>query len=629
MKSRRVPRSSSFVAAALALACARGPAHPEDASAVPASASASTSRALPPPALPAIAASATAAPSPGPAAPSQPGPTAELLASLHAGSARTVSGRAGVVVTSEANATHAGIAALERGGNAADAIVAAAYTLAVTYPSAGNLGGGGVVLYRPKGGPTVAIEFRERAPGAVTQAAFDRMIAEHAVGPAAAGVPGSVAGLDLTLARFGRLGRAEALQVAIRLAKDGFPLGHNQAQALGWVWPTLSKDPQAKRVFGDGKGPKHEGARVVQPELAATLERIAKDGDAGFYTGTTAEQLAALSERGGLISREDLASYHAVVREPLRTTYRGFSIETSPPPAGGGAALGATLAMLEKREAWRYPALSADELHLFAEAARRAQTIRRFDVVDPDSVPGYDLARNEASWLDAGRLFERLGPIDMTHATPSKGMHPLYDAAVKELEHTTHLAAVDGDGNVATLTTTLSASFGARVMAAGMVLNDSLAAFGTAGAATPLPGRRMPTSMSPTLVLANGEPVLVLGSPGGDTIPNTVARVLRNAIDYGMSIDVAVDAPRIHHGFVPDEIRFESGHPPPKGVLAELARRGHRLSSKTHAIGDANSIAVAGGVAYAYADPRGGGLALAATPKTTAEKTAAPAKPAQ
>ena len=225
---------------------------------------------------------------------------------------------------------------------------------------------------------------------------------------------------------------------------------------------------------------------------------------------------------------------------------------------------------------------------------------------------GYDLAAHEAEWLDPDRVLTRLGQIDLLRATPSRKIHPLYDVAVKELEHTTHLAAIDADGNVASLTTTLSASFGAKVMAAGFMLNNSLAAFGTAGEATPKPERRTPTSMSPTLVLSGDETVLVLGTPGGDTIPNTVVQVLRNLVDYGMTLDRAVDAPRIHHGFVPDEIRFESGHPPPRAVLAELRKRGHRLSSKTHAIGEANSIAVSAGTAYGYADPRGAGLAAAA-----------------
>jgi gamma-glutamyltranspeptidase/glutathione hydrolase len=352
----------------------------------------------------------------------------------------------------------------------------------------------------------------------------------------------------------------------------------------------------------------------VQPELAATLELVADKGDAGFYSGPTADQLAALSARGGLISRADLAADRAVAREPHRTTHHGFVVETAPPPSGGGPALAAMLGILDHEHAERYPALSADELHLFAEAARRAQTIRRFDVVDPDSVPGYDLSQHEAEWLDPARLLSRLSPIDMKHATASSVVHPLYDVAVKELEHTTHLAAVDSEGNVASCTTTLSASFGAKVMAAGMVLNDSLAAFGTAGASTQAPGRRMPTSMSPTLVRAGEQTVLVLGTPGGDTIPNTVARILRNVVDYGMTLDRAIDAPRIHHGFVPDEIRYEGAHPPPKATLAELARRGHRLSAKTRSIGDANSIAIAEGVPYGYADPRGGGLAAAARP---------------
>ena len=539
-----------------------------------------------------------------------PAPT--VMAALHPTSARTVHAEAGAVVTSEPNATRAGVAMLERGGNAADAVVAAAFALAVTYPSAGNLGGGGILLYRPRGGRTVAIEFRERAPLAVTQAAFDRMIAARAFGPAAVGVPGSVAGLDLALEKFGKLARRDVLAPAIALAKNGFSLGHEQAQALGWSWPALSSDPTAKRVFGAAKGPKREGELVVQNELGATLERIAESGDTGFYTGPTADALVALSSRGGLISREDLASYRAVVREPLRTTYRGFVVETAPPPSAGGPALAVTLGILEHEHAEQYPALSADALHLFAEAARRAQTVRRFDVVDPDSVPGYDLAKKEAEWRDGTRVLAALSAIDMAHATPSRSVHPLYDVALKELEHTTHLAAVDADGNVASLTTTLSASFGAKVMAGGMVLNDSLAAFGTAGASTPAPGRRMPTSMSPTLVLSGGTPLFVLGTPGGDTIPNTVAQILTDLVDHGMSLDQAVDAPRIHHGFVPDEIRFESGHPPPKHVLAELRKRGHRLSSKTRSIGDANSIALVDGQAYAYADPRGGGLALAA-----------------
>jgi gamma-glutamyltranspeptidase/glutathione hydrolase len=515
-----------------------------------------------------------------------------------------------MVVSVDAHATRAGVKVLESGGNAIDAVVAAAYALAVTDPSAGNLGGGGILLYRARGGPTVAIDFREKAPRGVTQALFDRMIAAHAVGAAAAGVPGSVAGLNLALARFGRLGRAEVMAPAIALARDGFRLGHWQALTIKWAWPALSRDANARAIFGAGSAPRTEGSLLVQTELARTLGRIAVAGDAGFYAGETAAAMAALAKQGGLVTLEDLAAYRAIVREPLRTTYRGFTVEVAPPPSAGGVAVAVMLRLLEKLEPEPLAFLSADEIHLFAEVARRAHAIRRFDVVDPDSVPGYDLAAKRAEWFDVDRLLASSPPIDPEHATPSPAVNPLYRAALRELEHTTHLAAVDAMGNVATCTTTLSASFGAKVVAAGVVLNDSLAAFGTVGANVLAPERRMTTSMTPTLVLAGDTPVLVLGTPGGDTIANTVVRVLRGVVDHGMTIDQAVDAPRIHHGFVPDEIRYEAGRPPPTGVLAALRRRGHHLSARTAAFGDANSILLADGLAYGYADPREGGLAL-------------------
>lgn len=529
---------------------------------------------------------------------------------LHAGGPRAVKSEYGMVVSVEPHATEVGVRVLERGGNAIDAAVAVAFALAVTHPNAGNLGGGGFLLYRPRNGTTVAIDFREKAPKSVTQARFDAMIRAKAVGPAATGVPGTVAGLDLALSRFGRLPRAEVLEGAIELARKGFPLGAYQAKTIGWAWSALSNDPAAARIFGDHGKPKAGGAKLVQPELARTLERVRDQGDPGFYSGETAASIAALSARGGMISGEDLAAYRAVIREPLRTTYRGFTVELAPPPSAGGVAAEIMLGLFEALEPEPLPPLGPDELHLFAEIARRAHAIRRFDVVDPDSVPGYDAAAKRAAWLDVKRLYAATPPFDAGHATPSAKVHPLFGAAMQELEHTTHLAVADRDGNVVSLTTTLSASFGAKVVAAGVVLNDSLAAFGTVGANVLAPERRMTSSMSPVIVSSGGAPVLVLGSPGGDTIPNTVVRVLRNVVDYSMTIDLAVDAPRIHHGFVPDEIRYESSRPPPASSLAELRRRGHRVSAKTATIGDANSILLEGSVAYGYADPREGGLAL-------------------
>jgi gamma-glutamyltranspeptidase/glutathione hydrolase len=541
-----------------------------------------------------------------PPSPARPIP----LPKLAIGGDGVVSGRYGMVVSVEEHATRAGVAILEAGGNAADAIVATAYALAVTHPSAGNLGGGGFLLYRPHGGPTVAIDFREKAPRATTQALFDKMIRDRAVGAEAAAVPGSVAGLNLTLAKFGRLDRKAVLAPAIALALHGFPLGAWQSKTIEWAWSDLSKDRAAREIFGNKGAPTKPGTLLVQRELARTLSLIADQGDAGFYAGETAAKLELLAKRGGLIRAEDLAAYEAVIREPLRTTYRGFDVEVAPPPSAGGVAVAVMLRLLEKLGAAQLPPLSADEIHLFAEVAKRAHAIRRFEVVDPDSVPGYDLSREESRWLDVDRVLAGTPPIRQDRATPSSEISPFFGAASKELEHTTHLAAVDSDGNVAVCTTTLSASFGAKVMAAGFVLNNSLAAFGTAGRNVLAPERRMTASMSPTLVLAGGTPVLLLGTPGGDTIPNTVVRVLRNVVDYGMTIDRAVDAPRIHHGFVPDEIRYERAHPPPRDVLAALTARGDKLSATTLAFGDANTILLEDGVAYGYVDRRESGLAL-------------------
>jgi gamma-glutamyltranspeptidase/glutathione hydrolase len=542
---------------------------------------------------------------------SVPHGTASRSPLIHGGGAHVVSGTRGVVTSVEDHATRAGIAILERGGNAIDAAVAVAYVLAVTHPSAGNLGGGGFLMYRPKGGPTVAIDFRESAPSRVTQKAFDAMIAARAVGPAAAGVPGSVAGLELAHSRFGRLSRRDVMAPAIELARRGFVLGRREARTIAWAWSDLAKDPEALAVFGAKGNPKKEGTLLVQSALADTLERIADGGADGFYRGKTATAIAALSKRGGLIGQDDLAAYAAKIREPLRTRYRGFSVELAPPPSAGGVAVAIMLGALEKRDAERFLAGSADALHLFAEVARRAHAIRRFDVVDPDSVPGYDLGAQEKSWLDVDRFLATPPLIDLHHATPSAAVNPLYAKAVQELEHTTHFSVADGDGNVVSCTTTLSAGFGSKAMAAGVVLNDSLAAFGTVGKNVLAPGRRMTTSMSPAIVLDGDTPVLLLGSPGGDTIPNTVTEVLRNVVDYGMTLDLAIDAPRIHQGFVPDEIRYEGARPPAKAVLAELERRGHHLSHKTLFIGDANDVLIKDGVAYAYADGREGGLALA------------------
>ncbi len=535
-------------------------------------------------------------------------------AALHfEGGPGSVRAELGAVTSVEANATRAGVAMLERGGNAMDAAVAVAYALAVTHPSAGNIGGGGFLLVRPKGGPTAALDFRESAPQALTAAQFDAMEKAGGMGPVAVGVPGSVAGLELAHDRFGKLSRAQVLAPAIALAR-GYTLGAHQAALLASSFPALSKDRAARDVFGKGQQPLAAGARLVQLDLALSLQRIADHGRDGFYLGRTAEALIGLQR--GLISGADLASYQAKWRAPLGFEYEGFQVETMPPPSAGGIAVTQTLLMLQSLHASAEPHDSAAELHLFAEASRRAQAERRFGVVDPDALSDAENARKLARWLDPDTWLVA-APIVASRATPSAELRTPKNTA-EEPEHTTHFAVVDRQGMVVTCTTTLSGSYGAKLMlpGTGIVLNNSVASFSSLGENRAVGGRRTVSSMAPTLVSRGGAPVLLLGSPGGDSIPSTIVQVLRHVVDHGESLAVAVEAPRLHQSLMPDELRYEPNNAPNAALLRELRRLGHRLKKSRAAIGDANEILVQDGVAYAYADSRERGLALAARAAT-------------
>jgi gamma-glutamyltranspeptidase / glutathione hydrolase len=527
----------------------------------------------------------------------------------------SVNGRLGIVTSSEGQATQVGVAILARGGNAVDAAVATAFALAVTHPSAGNIGGGGFMLVRAVGGPTTALDFRETAPAALTRAGFDRMQLGGAKGGAAAGVPGSVAGLLLAHERFGKLPRTDVLAPAVALAQKGFLLGRRQAELLAASFDALKKDPTLSKRFGAALGPKPQGSRIVQPELGAALARIQKDGAAGFYTGPTADALTRAP--GSLIRHADLEAYRAVERAPLRSRYRGLDVETMPPPSAGGVAVTEMLGLLELLRA--YDAHGADELHLFLEASRRAQAERRFGVSDPDALDPAARQSQLERFLGPQALLDR-APIEREHATPSAKLAPLYPGAVEESEQTTHLGVVDRDGMVVSLTTTLSASFGAKLTApgTGIVLNNSVASFSRTGPNQPAPGRRTVSSMAPTLVLDGERVVLVLGTPGGDTIPSTIVQVLRNVVDHGLSLDQAVAAPRIHQGFLPDRARFETKRPLEPALVTALKALGHDISGSHIAIGDSNDLLLDDEQAYGVADPRGGGLAEAVkSPATT------------
>ncbi|MDI1477128.1 gamma-glutamyltransferase [Polyangium sp. y55x31] len=610
------PRRSFLLAAVLVSACvAQTPAPRDDAAPPPpppeTSAAPSASTSAPAAAVPATAAAASApAPDPYPAPPPPDPPV-----SLRPGGKRAVQGEAGLVTSVERNATRIGTSVLRRGGNAVDAAVAVAYALAVTHPSAGNIGGGGVMMIRLKSGETHFVDFRETAPaaGATTEKVLAMLDHDGGIGLRSAGVPGTVAGLSFALERFGTRPLAELVAPAIELAKNGHALGPRQALTLAWAWDKLKHDPTARAIWGRGKKPLGEGERVRQPDLARTLESIAKEGPRAFYEGFFARAIDEwMKKGGGYITAKDMADYRAKLRAPLRFSYRGFSVETAPPPSMGGVAFAEIMLSLERARAHEQKPGSADALHLFVEAARRAYADRRLVAADPDFGPK-ELDTKLKELLSGAHLATRKPAIDPARATPSTALAAAMPEAAQESPETTHFSVVDAEGNAVACTYTLSAGFGAKVVVpgTGVLLGNALGGFSKDGPNVVAPGKRMATSMSPSIVTQNGRLALVLGSPGGDTIPNTVAQVFRNLVDWGMTIDEAITTGRLHHQFQPDKLRVEKQRPPPREVLAELTRRGHTIEQSNLTQGDANDILVdpQTGIAYGFADPREGGTA--------------------
>ncbi|MGK4008549.1 gamma-glutamyltransferase [Sorangium sp. So ce1036] len=611
-------RSRWALALALLAGCAGCEVRPPPA---PVAAAPARAAATPPAATaPASAAAAPPPPSAAAAPPPDPPPPDPPIA-LASGGARAVRGDAGLVTSVEAHATRVGADVLRGGGNAIDAAVAVAFALAVTHPSAGNIGGGGFMMVRLASGETHAIDFRETAPASVTTESIMAMVRAGAYGYASAGVPGTVAGLALANERFGTRPLAELIAPAIRLSRKGHRLGARQALTLRWAWPRLSADPAARAIWARGKAPRARGDLVRQLDLARTLETLAAEGPRAFYEGSIARKIAgAMRAHGGHITERDLGAYRAKLRAPLRFSYRGFTVDTMPPPSMGGVALAEIMLTLERVKAFEAPADSGLSLHLFVEAAKRAYVDRRLVGADPDFAPP-GTARLLERFLDGSQLMSRRPPIDPERATPTADLAPTLLAAAPESPETTHFSVIDAQGNAVSCTTTQSASFGAKIVipGTGMVLGNALAAFSETGINAVAPGKRMASSMSPTLVSRGGKVALLLGSPGGDTIPNTVAQVLRNLVDHGMTIDEAVRRARIHHQGLPDRVRVERQTPPPKAALDDLARRGHVVALDPMPIGDANNILVdEDGVAWGYADTREGG---------TAEGVGAPGEP--
>ena len=542
-----------------------------------------------------------------------------LAAIVPVWAAQPVHARHAMVVTVEQHATDAGVAVLESGGNAVDAAVAVGFALAVTHPSAGNIGGGGFMLVRLADGRTTFLDFRERAPEKASRNMYldasGKPTQDSVVGYRAAGVPGSVRGFEYASKKYGRKPWADVVAPAIELAEKGFPVSYGLARSLDGSAERLGRFPESKRVFLRDGRPYEFGETFVQPELARTLERIRREGARDFYEGETAHLLAAdMEKHGGLITLADLKNYSVAERQPLTGAYRGYHIITSPPPSSGGAGILQMLGVLEGSGYEKSGAGSAAELHYLAETMRRYFADRAVAMGDPDfvKVP-------LANLLAPAYIAQLRQSIDPEHATPSSQIHSALPAPAESTE-TTHYSIVDADGNAVAVTYTLNFGYGDGVTVPGLgfLLNDEMDDF-AAKPGTPngfglvqgeanaiQPNKRPLSSMTPTIVTRDGKLSLVVGTPGGPTIINTVLEVMVNVMDFGMNIQDAVDWPRIHHQWLPDQLVMERGFSP--DTIALLKARGHQVRI-VNQIGEVAAIEVRDGNLEGAADPRTEGTA--------------------
>jgi len=530
-------------------------------------------------------------------------------------------GPAAAVVTAEPHATAVGLQILRNGGNAVDAAVAVALALAVTHPQAGNLGGGGFLVVRMADGTTGSIDFREQAPKSATAAMYlraDGTVDEDKVqfGATAAGVPGSPAGLLLALQKYGTASLRAVAAPAIRLAREGFVVDQFLAESLADERKGLARFPSSQKVFFRDGAPLRQGDLLVQPDLAATLDRFAEKGHEGFYGGRTAELIEAQMQRdGGFVTKADLAAYAPRERDVLRSTYRDCEILSMAPPSSGGVALIQMLNLLEPYDLGAMGFGSSDYLHLLTEVMRRAYADRSRWLGDPDHyrVPTAGLiGKDYAAKLRLGISLEKKSEV-------APGLPP----GAKESDDTTHFSIVDQHGNAVACTTTINSSFGAMVVVdgAGFLLNNEMDDFSVkpgvpnqfglvGGVANAIaPGKRMLSSMTPTIVLQGGALRCVLGAPGGGRIITAVLQVLLNTIDHRMGLEQGVRAPRIHHQWLPDEITWEALSLAPE-VRAALLKKGHAFARRPRGIGQVMAIEVLpDGRRLAVCDHRSGGSA--------------------
>jgi len=524
----------------------------------------------------------------------------------------------GMVVAQEKIAAQIGADVLKRGGNAVDAAVATGFAMAVTYPRAGNIGGGGfMVIHSQDRHEDVAIDYRETAPAATTPEIFlgadgKPDIAKSRDSALGIGVPATVAGLAVALDKYGsgKFSLAELVKPAIALAKDGTDITDDLADTLPDWHRRLARWPSSAKIFSRADGTSlREGDRLVQTDLAATLSAIAEQGPRGFYEGPVAEKLVkAIGDAGGTMTLDDLKSYQPVIRAPVRGTYRGYDIIAMPAPSSGGIVLLETLNMLEGFPMRDMKQGSASSLHVMIEAMKRAYADRARYLGDPAFVKA-----PIATLIGKDYAARQHASIDLDHATP--WTDALSATPPREGDNTTHFSIVDSGGNAVSNTYTLNYSYGVGLVAegTGVLLNNELDDFTAAPGASnayglvgfeanlPGPGKRPLSSMSPTIVLKDGKPVLVTGSPGGSRIISAVLQVIVDVLDYGMDVAAAVAAPRVHHQWLPDEVRVERGFP--DDTLAALRAKGHRVVEPL-SLTSANSIAVTEKGLLGAPDPR-------------------------
>ncbi|HMS55384.1 MAG TPA: gamma-glutamyltransferase [Fimbriimonadaceae bacterium] len=503
----------------------------------------------------------------------------------------------GAVVSDSTLASQVGADILKQGGNAVDAAVAVGFALAVTFPAAGNLGGGGFMLVRMANGRSVAIDYRETAPEAATPDMY-RNGRSSTTGYLASGVPGTVMGMHEAHKRFGKLPWARVVAPSIRLARDGFKVGYGLADDFRRERARFKQFPASWAQFCRNGKFYAAGETLKQPDLAKTLQLIQSKGPDGFYEGAVAAKIeSAMSANKGIITRNDLKHYKVKLRTPLQATYKGHGLITMPPPSSGGIAVLQMLKMLEGDNLSALGFQSSASLHLQVEAMKRAFADRATHLGDADFVPVPVKAMLDPAYL-AGRRQE-IGD----RATPAKEISGM--GAGAEGENTTHYTVADKFGNVVANTYTLNTGYGSAVVipGTGVLMNNEMDDF-TSEPGKPnaygliqseknaiAPGKRPLSSMTPTIVLKKGKPLLVLGSPGGPTIINTVYQTIVNVIDYGMNVQQAVSAPRFHHQWLPDTIRWE-----PFGlsndVRKALEAKGHQLDSVGRNMGSCHAIMI-------------------------------------